>query len=282
MPVSDGAGEVISVGSKARRFKPGQRAIPTFYQGFVGGTLTSQDIDSSLGAKADGVLREYVVLNEEGLVHIPANLSYEEAATLPCAGLTAWSCLYGPRPLRAGDTVLAQGTGGVSLFALQFAVAAGAEVIATTSSREKAERLTQLGARNVINYKDHPNWGETAKKTSLGQQGANFVIEIGGPGTLHQSSKAAAVGGEVLIVGRRSVEAGSKEVAAWNPHGVVHGTRRIMVGSRIQFEEMNRAIEINKIKPVIDERIFAFEEAKEAFQYLWDQKHFGKVVIRIV
>ena len=212
---------------------------------------------------------------------MPSNLSYEEAATLPCAGLTAWNCLYGPRSLRAGDTVVTQGTGGVSMFALQFAVAAGAEVISTTSSKDKAERLTQLGARHVINYKEDANWGETAKKLSVGQQGANYVIEIGGPATIHQSSKAAAVGGEVTIVGRRSVEAGSKEVAAWNPHGVVHGTRRITVGSRVEFEAMNRAIEVNKIQPVIDDRIFAFEEAKEAFQYLWDQKHIGKVIIKI-
>ncbi|OIW33618.1 putative quinone oxidoreductase [Coniochaeta ligniaria NRRL 30616] len=283
VPVSDGAGEVISVGAKVSRFKPGQRAIPTFYQGFIGGALSAEvAVARSLGAVTNGVLREYAVFNEEGLVHAPSNLSYREAATLPCAALTAWNALYGPRPLRAGDTVLTQGTGGVSLFAVQLAAAAGAEVISTTSSSEKEERLRQLGAQQVINYKQDPNWGETAKKLSLGQAGANYVVEIGGPKTLVQSSKAAAIGGELSIIGNRSAEAGSKEIAAWSPHTAVHGTRRIAVGSRLEFEDMNRAIEVNKITPVIDARVFAFEEAVEAFQYLWDAKHFGKVVIQIV
>ncbi|KAM0251641.1 hypothetical protein ACHAQJ_008101 [Trichoderma viride] len=282
IPVSDGAGEVISIGAKVKRFERGQRVIPTFYQGYIGGTLALDVALGALGAKNDGVFREYAVFNEEGLVHIPPNLSYEEAATLPCAALTAWSCLYGPRPLQAGDTVVTQGTGGVSVFALQFAVAAGAEVIATTSSAAKAERLKKLGARHVINYKDDVNWGESAKKLSLGQQGAHYVVEIGGAETLQQSSKAAAMGGEVAIVGKRSVQLGAKDISAWDPHSVTHGTRRIAVGGRVQFEAMNRAIEVNKIQPVIDDRIFTFEEAKAAYQYLLDNKHFGKVVIKII
>ncbi|EED21541.1 quinone oxidoreductase, putative [Talaromyces stipitatus ATCC 10500] len=280
VPVSDGAGEVISIGAKVKRFIPGQRVMPTFFQGYISGTLSQQHMDSALGALPDGVLREYAVFNEDSLVHIPSNLSYEEASTLPCAALTAWNCLYGSRPLQPGDTVLTQGTGGVSIFALQFAVAAGAETIATTSSETKEQRLKQLGAHHVINYRKDPEWGTTVRKLSLNQQGANYVVEIGGPGTLQQSSKAAAVGGEVAIVGRRSVDAGSKEVAAWNPHAVVHSTRRIAVGSRLQFEDMNRAIEVNKIRPVID-RVFAFEDAKKAFKYVWNQEHIGKVVIRV-
>lgn len=239
-------------------------------------------MDSALGALSDGVLREYAVFNEDSLVHIPPSLSYEEASTLPCAGLTGWNCLYGSRSLQPGDTVLTQGTGGVSLFALQFAISAGAETIATTSSVAKEQRLKQFGVHHVINYREDPEWGTTAKRLSLNQQGANYVIEIGGPGTLHQSSRAAAVGGEVAIVGMLSVTAGgsNKKVAAWNPHAAAHSTRRITVGSRLQFEEMNRAIEVNKIRPVID-RVFAFGEAREAFEYVWEGKHLGKVVIKI-
>ncbi|KAI9656757.1 MAG: hypothetical protein M1821_003396 [Bathelium mastoideum] len=279
---SDGAGEVVSIGSRVKRFRTGQRVIPTFFQGFISGALTQEDSLSALGALADGVLREYAVFPENGLVHMPTHLSYEEAATLPCAGLTAWNALYGSgsRPLRAGDTVLTQGTGGVSIFALQFGVAAGAEVISTTSSEEKEAKLRHLGARHTINYKEDQEWGQTAKKKTLDQRGADFVIEVGGPGTLEQSSKAAAIDAQVAIVGRISVNAGNRETGNWNPHGALHGTRRIMVGSQLQFEEMNRAIEINKIRPIIDERIFGFEEAREAFQYLWDQKHFRKVVIK--
>ncbi|PCH01984.1 Polyketide synthase, enoylreductase [Penicillium occitanis (nom. inval.)] len=281
VPVSDGAGQVISIGAKVKRFAPGQRVMPTFFQGYISGNLTQQHMDSALGALPDGVLREYAVFTEDSLVHIPPSLSYEEASTLPCAGLTAWNCLYGSRPLRPGDTVLTQGTGGVSMFALQFAIATGAETIATTSSAEKEQRLKKLGAHHVINYREDPEWGTTAKRLSLDQQGANYVIEIGGPGTLHQSSKAAAVGGEVAIVGMLSVTNGSsKEVAPWNPHAAAHSTRRITVGSRLQFEEMNRAIEVNKIRPIID-RVFGFEEADEAFKYVWNGKHSGKVIIKI-
>lgn len=281
VPVSDGAGQVISIGAKVKRFTPGQRVMPTFFQGYISGNLTEEHMNSALGALPDGVLREYAVFNEDSLVRIPPSLSYEEASTLPCAGLTAWNCLYGSRSLRPGDTVLTQGTGGVSTFALQFAIAAGAETIATTGSAEKELRLKQLGVQHVINYREDPEWGTTAKLLSLDQKGANYVVEIGGPGTLHQSSRAAAVGGEVAIVGMLSVTNGNgKEIAPWNPHAAAHSTRRIAVGSRLQFDEMNRAIEVNKIRPVIDQ-VFDFKEAAEAFRYVWDGKHSGKVVIKI-
>ncbi|KAH8658096.1 putative quinone oxidoreductase [Xylariales sp. PMI_506] len=284
VPVSDGAGEVVAVGGKVKRFQIGQRVIPTHFQGFVSGTITMEHAMSALGGVAGGVLREYAAFSEQGLVEVPSHLSYEEAATLPCAALTAWNALYGTgssRALRAGDTVVTQGTGGVSIFALQFSVAAGAEVIATTSSADKEARLRELGARHTVNYKSDGEWGQTAKELSLHQRGADYVIEVGGPGTLEQSSKAAAIDSQVAIVGRISVQAGNRDTGGWNPHGALHSARRIAVGNRLQFEEMNRAIEVNKIRPVIDERIFSFEEAREAFQYLWDQKHFGKVVIRI-
>ena len=281
MPVSDGAGYIVAVGSKVAEFRLGDSAIPTFFPRFIAGTLTPSQGASSLGAQVDGVLQEYVVCHEDSIVRKPPGLSFGEASTLPCAALTAWNSLYGSRPLQPGNTVLTQGTGGVSIFALQFAVAGGAEVISTTSSAEKAERLKQLGAHHIINYREDPEWGATAKTLSFQERGADKIIEIGGPGTLEQSSKAAAMDSEVTIVGRRSVEAGSKEQAAWSPHGVYHGTRRILVGSRQQFEDMNRAIEINKIKPVIDQKVFGFEDAPLAFEYLEEQGHFGKVVIRL-
>ena len=235
---SDGAGEVVGVGPKVRWFRIGQPVIPTHFQGFISGTLTQDDALSALGAVADGVLRQYAVFKEDGLVHMPAHLSYEEAATLPCAGLTAWNALYGSglRSLRAGDTVLTQGTGGVSIFALQFGVAAGAEVISTTSSKEKEARLRQLGAHHTINYKEDIEWGKTAKERSLNQRGADYVIEVGGPGTLEQSSNATAIDAQVAVVGRISVKAGNRETGNWNPHGALHATRRIIVGSRLQFD----------------------------------------------
>lgn len=254
--------------------------IPTFSPFYISGNPTVQDIAAALGSSTDGVLQEYVIVNEAGLVHMPSILSYEEAATLPCAGVTAWNSLYGSRSLRPGDTVLTQGTGGVSIFALQFALAGGAETIATTSSKEKELWLKEFGAHHVINYKEDPNWGETARQLSLDQQGVNYVIEIGGPKTMQQASKATALGGEVSIIGRRSVETGNQDVSPWDPHSAGHGARRILVGSRMQFEEMNRAIQVNKIRPVID-KTFSFAEAKDAFQYLGDQKHMGKVVIKV-
>ena len=238
-------------------------------------------LQPSLGQPLDGVLREYASFHEHGLVEIPSHLSFEEAATLPCAAVTAWNALYDPRPLRVGDAVLTQGTGGVSIFALQLAAAAGAQVISTTSSAAKGERLKELGAHHVINYKDDQDWGQTAKTLSIGGRGVDYVIEIGGPETLAQSSKAAAFDAQVSIIGNRSVEDPSTTSSSWNPHAALHSTRRIMVGSRLQFEEMNRAIEVNKIHPVVDEKAFGFKEVKEAFQYLDDQKHFGKVVIKI-
>lgn len=278
---SDGAGEVVDVGPKVTRFQKGARVMSMQFPTFLAGNLTPQDATSTTGNWVDGVLREYAAYNEEGLVEIPSHLSYAEASTLPCAALTAWNALYGSKALRAGDVVLTQGTGGVSMFALQFAAAAGAQVISTTSSAAKCEKLKELGAHLVINYKEDAEWGETAKKLSLGGRGADFIIEVGGPATLGQSSKAAAIDAMVAIVGTRAQEPGDREALGWNPHSHLHATRRILVGNRMQFEEMNRAIEVNQIRPVMDPKRFSFEDAKEAFQYLWEQKHFGKVVIEV-
>lgn len=196
---------------------------------------------------------------------MPANLNFREAATLTCAGLTAWNALYGLKQLLPGDYVLTQGTGGVSLFALQFAKAAGAKVIATTSSAEKGERLKQLGADHVINYKEDPSWGATAKKLT-GGRGVQHVVEVGGPNTLTQSLEAIAIDGVITIIGFLGGVKGEKQptfLECLNKGCVVRG---LLVGSRLQFEEMNRAIEANDIKPVTDEKVFKLDEVKEAYQ----------------
>jgi NADPH:quinone reductase-like Zn-dependent oxidoreductase len=205
-----------------------------------------------------------------------------EAATLPCAALTAWNALYGGAPgriLKPGDTALTQGTGGVSIFALQFARAGGAEVISTTSSPEKAAKLKALGATHVIDYKADPEWGATAKQLSQGQRGVDFIVEIGGSNTLTQSANASAgLDSTIAIIGQRAQVKGE---TAPNPHSLLTATRRIIVGNRLQFEEMNRAIEANHIKPVIDAKTFGFTELKEALAYLESGEHFGKIVLKI-
>jgi NADPH:quinone reductase-like Zn-dependent oxidoreductase len=274
---SDAAGEVITIGDKVTRFQPGQRVIPAFYQSFLAGTMSLAHNMTALGGSIDGVLREYGSFNEQGLVLIPDSLSYREAATLPCAALTAWDALYGAKPLRPGDSVLVQGTGGVSVFALQFARAGGAEVIATTSCAEKEEFVKSLGAKHVINYRTDEQWGQTAKDLSLDKRGTDYVIEIGGPNTMAQSCLASAINGVIAIVGTRGGR-GNVETS----HTNLSTNRRIMVGNRLQLEEMIRAIVANGIKPVIDPKVFKFEEVKEAFQYLKDANHLGKVVVDII
>lgn len=217
--------------------------------------------------------------NEQNLVEMPAHLSYAEGSTLPCAALTAWNSLSGPERVMIGDTVLTQGTGGVSLFAIQFAVLAGAQVIATTSSEKKALLLKQLGAHQVVNYSEDADWGTTAKGLPFAKRGADFVIEIGGSNTMTQSLKAVALGGQIAVVGTRA-----GQHAASNPsfHSATSTVRRIMCGSRLQFEQMCRAISVSRMRPVVDPVGFSFEQAKDAFRYLADQKHVGKVVIQVI
>jgi NADPH:quinone reductase-like Zn-dependent oxidoreductase len=277
---SDGAGEVIAVGDKVTRCAVGQRVVATHFQSFIAGPITADDNMTSLGGSIDGALREYAVFNEQGLVLIPSSLSYREAATLPCAALTAWNCLYAAnvKPLKPGDTVLVQGTGGVSIFALQFARAGGAEVIATTSETAKEELLRRLGARHVINDKTNADWGEGAKNMSTSGRGADYVVEIGGPTTMAQSYAASAVDGVIAVVGTRDGRV--SEGAA--SHTTLATIRRIMVGSRLQLEDMIRAVSVGGIKPAIDSRVFKFSEVREAYQYLNDQNHVGKVVIDII
>lgn len=285
VPCSDGAGEVVEVGPKVSRFKPGDRVAAIFLQTHISGLRQVEHAESALGGKVDGMLREYGVFNENGLVAIPNHLSWEEASTLPCAGVTAWNALMGSgRQLVAGDTVLTQGTGGVSMFAVQFALAAGAEVISTTSSATKADKLEQMGVHHVINYRTTPEWGSEAKRLSNEGRGADWVIEIGGPDTLEQSFKAVKSEGVITVIGRRTGQGAQKNVKVFDmadAFAYVCSVRRIQVGSRQHFEDMNRSIAVNKIRPVVDPKVFRFEEAPQAYRYLWEQKQIGNIVIKI-
>lgn len=275
IPVSDGAGEVIAVGEGTTRVKVGDRVCPNFMQTWLGGEVTEAAWKSALGGAIDGVLAEQVVLHEDGLVRIPAHLSWEEAACLPCAAVTAWNALMDFGSLRPGQTVLVLGSGGVSLFALQFARLAGARVIATTSSDDKAKRLTELGASAVINYKTTPEWSKAVRE--LTATGVDHVVEIGGTGTLEQSFRSVRVGGAISYIG---VAAGRGE---FNMNLVFAKCIRITgiyTGSRAMFEAMNRAVEFAALRPVVD-KTFSFDDAPAAYRYLESGAHVGKVCIAL-
>ena len=282
VPGSDGAGTIIGVGDQVTRFKTGDKVCTTLNQDHLSGSLTPQAAQTSLGGSLDGTFRQYGVFDEAGLVSVPHNLSFREASTLPCAAVTAWNVLYGlaGKALKPGDTVLTLGSGGVSLFAIQLAVAAGARVISTTSSGEKAEKLKALGATDTINYKQDETWGQTAKSLTPGGEGVDLVVEVGGATTLSQSLAAVKMDGVVAIAGSIGSEIAALGdpgmLRAWAKTCVVRG---IAVGSRTQFEELNRAVVANKIKPVIDGKTFKLEQLKEAYQYMLGQKNFGKVVV---
>jgi NADPH:quinone reductase-like Zn-dependent oxidoreductase len=275
VPLSDGAGDVVEVGGGVTRFKPGDRVAGTFFLGWVDGPPSGPR--AARGAPADGVLTEYALLDEADTVAIPKSLSFEEAATLPCAGVTAWNALIETSRIKPGDTVLVLGSGGVSMFALQFARAAGARVFMTSSSDDKLARGRALGAAEGINYKRTPDW-EKEVLNLTGNRGVDVVVEVGGPGTLARSMQAVAFAGKITLIG---VLAGLQ--GETNPHPIMrkgasmHG---IFVGNRSMFERMNTAIEANGIKPVVD-RVFAFEQAADAYRYQQSGAHFGKVVIRI-
>ena len=277
IPLSDGAGEVAAIGEGATRVKMGDRIAGCFHPRWFGGPISPDYLNDRLGANLDGMLAEYALLSEEALVHVPSHLSFEEAATLPCAAVTAWVALTGHRRVAAGDTVLTQGSGGVSVFALQFARILGAGVIATTSTAEKAERLKTLGASNVINYKETPNWDEKTRELTDGR-GVDRVVEIGGPGTIAMSLKALAVGGHVSLIGASlSLSGTGLDPLLLTGRGITLGS--ISVGSRTDFETMNRAIALHRLHPVID-RTFPFAQAKEAYRHFEGRGHFGKVVIK--
>jgi NADPH:quinone reductase-like Zn-dependent oxidoreductase len=276
IPVSDAVGEDVGIGPDVTRVKPGQRVAGLFMPGWLEGELTDAKGRTALGGSVDGLLAEYAVLPEESVVAVPEHLTDEEAATLPCAAVTAWNGLVHAGGVRPGDTVLVQGTGGVSLFALQFARLAGARVIATSSSDEKLARVKELGASAGINYRTTPEWGEPVRQLTAGR-GVDHVIEVGGAGTLAQSLRAVRTAGHIALIG---VLSGYGQV---NPLPILmKGVRvsGIYVGSRDLFEAMNRAIALHQLRPVVD-RVFPFAQAADAFRHLESGAHFGKVVIRL-
>lgn len=278
VPLSDGAGDVAAVGESVTKWKPGDRVMPIFAQRWIDGDTSEEKRRTSLGAGAqwDGVLRESGTFDEEGLVRIPGHLSYEEAATLPCAAVTAWNALVLSGKLKAGDTVLTLGTGGVSIFALQFAKLFGARIISTTGNEAKVGRLKELGAGDVINYRTREDWDAAVLELTR-KSGVDHVVEVGGSGTLGKSLKAVRLGGHVAMIGALTGP------GDFNPTTVFMKAVRlqgIFTGSRTTFEDMLKAIEVAKMKPVID-KVFEFGQAPDAMTYMQSGSHFGKVVIRI-
>ena len=271
VPLSDGAGEVVEIGASVKRFKVGDRVINSFFPNFFGGSFNF--MPEQWVVDHDGWLTEYKAVSAEALVAMPKHLTFEEAATLPCVAVTAWSALSG---VRAGETVLTQGTGGVSLFALQLAKALGARVIATTSSPENAARLRELGADEVIDYRTSPEWGDQVRALT-GGRGVDRIVEIGGPDTLAQSTKAVAYGGQVSLVGALAgMEGGLDFMTMFLSQATF---QPIATGSRRDLEDLCRVIEQHEIRPVIDS-VFSFDDAKAGWSHYAGRKATGKVVIR--
>ena len=274
IPLSDGAGEVVAVGPGVSRIKTGDRVAGCFMQKWIGGAIDEAAMASAMGGAIDGMLTELAVLEEDGVVKLPAGLTFEEGATLPCAGLTAWHALVEIGNIKAGDIVQTQGSGGVSIFALQFARMFGARVIATSSSAAKGERLKKMGAEAVIDYRATPDWDKETMKLT-GGRGADITVEVGGAGTLPRSFLATRLGGRIVVIGLLS---GMAEV---DPMPILRRNLRVQglyVGNRQMFEAMNRAIEAAGLKPVID-KVFPFAQARDAYRHLKSQNHFGKIVI---
>ncbi|MHA4811507.1 zinc-dependent alcohol dehydrogenase family protein [Flavitalea flava] len=271
--VSDGAGEVVAVGPGVSRTKPGDRVMATLFPHWTGGPFSWENA-AQTGGSLDGLLTEFALLQEEAVVQIPDHLSYNEAATLPCAAVTAWNALMDGRPVLAGETVLTLGSGGVSLFALQFAKLAGARVIATTGSEEKEERLKALGADEVINYRRTPDWHLEVRKLT-GGKGVEKVIEIGSD-SFDKSIKSTAVEGQISFVGR--LGAGIPTIDLNTLFGSVASIRVVATGSRAHFRAMNQAIAAHKLRPVID-KVFSFGQAHDAYRYYEAGNYFGKIII---
>ena len=276
VPMSDGTGEVVEVGHGVTGFKVGDRVMGTFFYNWEDGDLTAEQMPLSRGGNIPGTLAEYCVFNEHELVHMPAHLSYEEAATLPCAAVTAWQGLVKLGGIKAGDTVLTLGTGGVSLFALQFAKMHGAKVIITSSSDEKLARAKAMGADVLINYRTHPDWEQKVLEATNGR-GADHVIELGGAGTLEKSLQAVRHSGKVYVIGVLAHNDTSPSPALQILFRQVQ-VLGILVASRQTLIDMNKAIEVNGLRPVID-KTFSFDQAPQAYQHLAGGSHFGKVVI---
>lgn len=274
VPLSDGAGEVVQVGPGVKRVKTGDRVIAAFMQQWIDGCVNEEKSRSALGGGANGVASEYVLFHEEGLACLPEYLTYEEAATLPCAGVTAWHALVSQGHLRPGEKVLLLGTGGVSVFGLQLAKLMHAETIVTSSSDEKIERAKELGAGNGVNYKADPEWGKAVREIS--GRGVDNVLEVGGAGTLPQSLKAVRMGGIISVIGILSGTTDISIVPVFMRSIRMNG---IFVGSRQMLEDMIRAIAAKQLRPVVD-RVFPFSELREGLQYMKTGAHFGKICLR--
>ncbi len=275
VPNSDCAGEIVAAGPRVSHVAPGDRVAGCFFQSWKDGGISAAAMASALGGPLDGVLGEYALLAESGVVHVPEHLTFAQAACLPCAGVTAWNCLMRVGDVQAGDTVLLLGTGGVSITALQFAVAQGARVIITSAHDAKLKRAAALGAWQTVNYRSTPQWDAAVLKMT-GGKGVDFVLEVGGAGTLPRSLNAVRVGGRIALIGvltRGEID----------PTVIMRKSIRVQgvyVGSRSMFEDMNRFITAHELRPVID-RHFAFDDAREAYHCMRSAEHFGKLVIDV-
>ncbi len=278
VPLSDGAGEVVATGDGVSKWKIGDRVMPIFAQRWFEGETSEEKRRTSLGAGSqwDGVLREFGTFSEESVVRIPEHLSYEEASTLPCAGLTAWNALAVSGNVKPGETVLTLGTGGVSIFAIQLAKLFGAKVIATSGSESKIEKLRELGADETINYRSREDW-DAAVLELTDKRGVDHVVEVGGGDTLGRSITSVRLGGHVAMIGALSGPAGFNPISIFMKAIRLQG---IFVGSRKMLEDLCRAVEVNQLKPLVD-RVFAFEDAREALHYMESGSHFGKIVVKI-
>jgi NADPH:quinone reductase-like Zn-dependent oxidoreductase len=277
VPVSDGAGEVIEIGTDVKRIAMGDRVAAAFFPTWLDGSFADEHHANALGGSLDGMLAEEVVLPARAWVKMPPRYTFEQAATLPCAGVTAWHALFEAATVRPGETVLVQGGGGVSTFALQLARHAGAAVIATSSSPDKRARLTQMGAASTIDYKADAKWGDTAR-AAAGTGGVDLVVEVGGAGTFDQSIASLRYGGHMSLLG---ILAGTQ--GPINTYAIFHKNVRIRgvyVGSVAMFERLVRVLEQSSIDPIID-RVFSFEETRAAYEHLASGAHFGKIVIRV-
>lgn len=277
VPLSDGAGEVVAIGDRVTKWAIGDRVMPIFAQSWIDGEVTEEKRRTSLGAGAywDGVLRDCGTFHQDGLVRIPDHLSFEEASTLPCAALTAWHALAVSGELKAGDTVLTLGTGGVSIFALQLAKLFGARVIATTGNDDKLDKLRDLGADEVINYRSREDWDKAVLELTA-KKGVDHVVEVGGSGTLARSVNAVRMGGHIAMIGALTTAGDFNPITLFMKSVRLQG---VFTGSRSMFEDLVRAIEVAEMHPVID-RIFDFDEVRSAMHYMKTGAHFGKVVIR--
>jgi len=277
VPLSDGAGEVVAVGESVTKWTVGDRVCPIFMQGWTDGAIDFQKAKTTLGGDLDGCLREFGAFDENGLVRIPDHLSFEEAATLPCAAVTAYHALFTSGCLKADDTVLLQGTGGVSVFAMQFASAHGCRTIITSSDNEKLTRAKELGANELINYKEREDWDKAVLELTE-KQGVEQIVEVGGAATMQQSLNAVKMGGHIAVIG---VLAGKGDFDLRSILMKSVKMQGIFVGSRQMFERMNQMIcQHTHFKPFVD-KVFEFEAARDAFKYMESAAHFGKIVIKI-